>query len=370
MITVREVATKRDLQKFIRLPWMIYKGIEQWVPPLLSEEKKLFDPEHHPFYKHSKVKLFLAEKNGNPVGRIAGIVNFKHNEFHNDRVGFFGFFECINDQEVASALFDKVAEFLRSQDRDTIRGPMNFSTNETCGLLIEGYELPPFVMMPYNPPYYKELIERYGFSKAKDLYAYCITRESVSQSIFRLAEGIKQRTGVTLRAFNKRNFLEEVERIREIYNSAWEKNWGFVPMTDEEFYYMADQMKRIVDPRLCIIGEYKDKPVGFMLNLPNINILLKKMNGRLFPFGVFIWLFGLRKIKEIRTITFGIIKEFRRRGIDILFYSRLYELSQEMGLEIGEFSWILEDNYLMCRGLERANAKRYKTYRIFDYPLS
>ena len=369
MITVREVSTKRDLQQFIRLPWMIYKGVEQWVPPLLSEEKKLFDPGRYPFYRHAIVKLFLAEKNGKPVGRIAGIVNFQHNKFHNDRVGFFGFFESIDEQEVATALFDKVAEFLRSQERDTMRGPMNFSTNETCGLLIEGYELPPFVMMPYNPPYYKELIERYGFSKAKDLYAYYITRESVSLSIFKLAEEIKRRTGVTLRAFNRRHFQQEVERIREIYNSAWEKNWGFVPMTDDEFYFMAEQMKRIADPRLCIIAEHKGRPVGFMLNLPNINLLLKKMNGHLLPFGIFIWIFGLRRIKQIRTITFGIIREFRRRGVDILFYSRLYELSQELGLETGEMSWILEDNYLMCRGLERANAKRYKTYRIYDYPL-
>ncbi len=369
MITVREVETKKDLKRFIRLPWRIYKGVEQWVPPLLIEEKEQFDKRRHPFYEHGEVKLFLAEKEGDLVGRIAAIVNHQHNQFYNDRVGFFGFFECIDNHEVAHALFDKAAEFLREHNMTTMRGPMNFSTNEVCGLLIKGYELPPCIMMPYNLPYYADLIHGCGFEKAKDLLAYHLPREQFSARLSSLAERLKKRTRVTLRPIVIKELREEIERIRTIYNSAWEKNWGFVPMTDAEFDHMAKKMKQIVAPRLCTLVEYEGTPVAFMLNLPDINILLKKINGRLFPFGIFGFMFGLKKMSRIRTITLGVIKEFRNKGIDLLLYHYIYSLCFDMGIMESEISWVLEDNAMMISALEQINAYHYKTYRIYDRPL-
>lgn len=369
MVSIREAKTPGDIRKFIRLPWRIYQHIEQWVPPLLREEKEIFNPKRHPFYKHSEVKLFLAEKNGTIVGRIAGIINHNHNVFHQERVGFFGFFECQKDQEVANALFHSVADFLCAHQMEIMRGPMNFSTNEVCGLLVKGYELPPYVMMPYNPPYYAELIEGYGFKKSKDLLAYYMRREFYEPRISQLAERVRRKNKVQIRCIDKSRFNEEIKRLRGVYNFAWERNWGFVPVTDDEFYFIAKKLKQIADPRLCIVAEHQGSPIGFMLNIPNINLLLKKMKGRLFPFGIFVFLLGLRRIKQIRTITLGVVKEFRRRGIETLFYHRLYELSNKLGVEEGEFSWILEDNYLMRRALEQINAKPYKIYRIYDYPL-
>ncbi len=369
MVSIREVVSRKELNQFIRLPWRIYQGISQWVPPIIMEEKELFNPARHPFYKHSIVKLFLAEKNGEIVGRIAGIINHNHNTFHQDRVGFFGFFESLNDQEVANGLFNNVADFLRQHNVEIMRGPMNFSTNEVCGLLVDGFEWAPFVMMPYNPPYYAELITNYGFSKAKDLLAYQMYLEDYDQRLIRLAERVRKKLPVTVRSIDKSRFKDEVKRIRQIYNLAWERNWGFVPVTDDEFNFMAKKLKQIADPHLCLLAEVDTKPVAFMLSIPNINLLLKKINGRLFPFGIFVLLFGLRRIREYRTLTMGVIPEFRRRGIEVLLYHRLYELTKERGYIGGEMSWVLEDNYLMRHSLEQINAKHYKTYRIYDYPI-
>ena len=370
MITIREVTTKQDLKKFIRLPWKIYKGVEQWVPPLLIEEKEIFNPEKHPFYKHAVVKLFLAERDGTICGRIAGIVNFIHNEFHQDKVGFFGFFECINDRAIARMLFDRVAAFLRFRNLDTMRGPMNFSTNETCGLLVDAFHLPPCVMMPYNPPYYAALIEDYGFTKSKDLLAYQLLRENFNLRVIDIAERLKQKMNLTVRNINLREIDREMQIIKSVYNSAWEKNWGFVPMTDDEFVYLAAKMKQIADARLCVIIEHEGKPISFMLNLPDINILLKKINGRLFPFGIFILLFGIKRLPRFRTLTLGVIKEYRGKGMESILYTYNYSISKEIGVTEAELSWVLEDNTIMVNGLERLNCVRSKTYRIYDYPLT
>jgi GNAT superfamily N-acetyltransferase len=368
-VEIEEVETGRALRCFIRLPWKIYGPADQWVPPLLSDEKKQFSPRRHPFYRHAEVKLYLAMLNGEPAGRIAAIINRNHNEFHQDEVGFFGFFETVQQWEVAHRLLDAAAGFLRERGMKVMRGPMSFSTNEQCGLLIEGFDMPPYIMMPYNRPYYAEVLESFGCGKAKDLYAYYLSRGLYEQRINALAQRVAKRLPITLRPANLRRFEEEVQIIRDIYNSAWERNWGFVPMTDEEFIYVARDLKKIVNPQLVIIGEMEGKAVGFLLALPNWNRVLEHLNGRLFPFGIFKAFWYQRKITQVRIITMGVVKEHRRKGIDILFYHKLFELGVRLGVYEGEMSWILEDNELMNRALEDIGAKLYKRYRIYDYSL-
>ena len=368
-VEIQEVETGRALRCFIRLPWKIYSPSDPWVPPLLSDQKKQFSPGHHPFYRHAEVKLYLAMLNGEPAGRIAAIINRNHNDFHQDRVGFFGFFEAVQHREVAHRLLDAAARFLRDRGMEVMRGPMSFSTNEQCGLLIKGFELPPHIMMSYNPPYYAEMLESFGCHKAKDLYAYYVTREFYEQRVNVLARRVAKRLPIVLRPLNMRHFQEEVNVIRGIYNSAWERNWGFVPMTDEEFAYMARDLKKIVDPRLVTIGEMEGRPIGFLLALPNWNIVLKRLNGRMFPFGIFKALWYQRKINQVRVITMGVIKEYRRKGIDILFYHKIFEGGPERGYYEAEMSWILEDNEMMNRALENLGAELCKRYRIYDYSL-
>lgn len=368
-VEIQEVEPGRALRCFIRFPWTIYDVTDPWVPPLLSDEKKQFSPHYHPFYRHADVKLYLATLNGEPAGRIAAIVNRNHNEFHQDRVGFFGFFEAVQQWEVAHQLLEAAARFLRDRGMEVMRGPMSFSTNEQCGLLIEGFDLAPYILMPYNPAYYKDLLESFGCRKAKDLYAYYLSRELYEQRVNVLASRVAKRLAIELRCVNLRRFQEEVDVIHGIYNSAWEENWGFVPMTDEEFAYMARELRKIVNPRLVIIGEMEGKAIGFLLALPNWNSVLKRLNGRMFPFGIFKALWYQRTITQVRIITMGVLKEYRRKGVDILFYQKLFELGQELGLHEGEMSWILEDNEMMNRALEDVGAKLYKRYRIYDYPL-
>ena len=370
MITIREVSTRKDLKQFIRLPWSIYKGDPYWVPPLLMEEKELYDPARHPFFGHGEVRLYLAERAGEVVGRIAGIINHAHNEFHKDRVGFFGCFEAVEEPGVARALFDTVKDFLRSRQMNTMRGPMNYSTNEVCALLVDGFDSSPCIMMPYNPRYYIDLLEGYGFRKAKDLVAYHLARENFDPRVRKLAERIRERTSFVVRHIDIKKINEEIERIKQVYNYAWEKNWGFVPMRDEEFSYLAKKIKQIADARFCVVVEHRGRPVAFMLNLPDYNMLFKKMNGRFFPFGIFIFLLGRKKIPHVRTLTLGVVKEFRGAGIEVLLYTTLLDFSYKTGITEAEMSWILEDNTLMRKGLEDLNCKVYKTYRIYDYPLA
>jgi GNAT superfamily N-acetyltransferase len=368
-VEIQEVETGRALRCFVRLPWTIYHPTDPWVPPLLSDQKKQFSPSHHPFYHHAEVKLYLALIEGEPAGRIAAIINRNHNEFHKDRVGFFGFFETVENREVAHRLLEAAAKFLRDRGMEVMRGPMSFSTNEQCGLLVEGFELAPYIMMPYNQAYYGEMLESFGCRKAKDLYAYYLSPQIYEQRINVLAKRVATRLRIALRPVNLRHFQEEINVIRGIYNSAWERNWGFVPMTDEEFSYVAHDLKKIVNPRFVIIGEIEGKAIGFALALPNWNIVLKRLNGRMFPLGILKALWYQRKIRQVRIITMGVLKEYRGKGIDILFYHKLFETGQELGPYEGEMSWILEDNEMMNRALEDLGAKLYKRYRIYDYPL-
>src|SRR5271157_2187389 len=275
-ISVLPVHSKSDEKRFIRFLWDIYANDPLWVPPLMMDREKLIDRKKNPFYAHSDMELFLAERNGKVVGRIGAIINHNHNKEHNENIGFFGFYESINDQAVANALFDAARKYLQSKGVTAMRGPANPSVNDEYGLLVEGFDRSPVVLMTYNPPYYGTLFEKYGFKKLKDLFAYLLDQDTVySERFVRFNEIVKQREGLTFRSIDMKHFKEEVDRIKVMYNKAWSKNWGAVPMTDAEFDALAADLKPVVVPELIIIAEAKGKPIGFALSLPDINVPLK-----------------------------------------------------------------------------------------------
>ncbi len=371
MVQIEAVASGKDRKTFILFPWRIYQGDPNWVPPLILDMKNMLNPRKNPFFLHARVELFLARRNSEVVGRVAAIVNDNHNQFHNEKAAFFGFFESIDDPDVAAALLEQVEEWGRREGMSVVRGPMNFSTNDTCGLLIDGFDSPPVIMMPYNPPYYIDLLEKAGYTKAKDLYAYFMDHKTpLSPRVVKVAEKAMHDEGLTLRSLNMKEFDAELARVKAIYNSAWERNWGFVPMTDEEFSHMAKELKPIVDPDLVLIAEVGGEPAGFALCLPDYNQILRRINGRLLPFGIFRLLWNKRRINGLRVLTLGVTPKYRQsRAIAPSFYRSIYEVGIRKGYVWGEFSWILEDNVLMNRALKLLGARHYKTYRIYEKAL-
>ncbi len=285
ILTIRPVTSAADELRFIKAQWLFYEGNLHWVPPLIMDRKKLIDRRKNPFYKHARMELFLAEREGKVVGRIGAIVNDNHNREHNENIGFFGFFECVNEQPVADALFDAAAAWLKTQAVTAMRGPASPSVNDEYGLLVEGFDRPPMVLMPYNPPYYAGLIEGYGLQKVKDLYAYEVSSKTVfTDKLKRVAKIVRDREGLVVRTLDMKNFKNEVRTIRDLYSRGWERNWGEVPMTEDEFNYAAGDLKAIVDPDIVIIAEVKGKPVGFGMTLPDINqVLIKNRKGWLIP---------------------------------------------------------------------------------------
>jgi hypothetical protein len=313
-LTIRPVLTKSDFRRFVNFEWVPYEGNPHWVPPLRLDRNKTLDRKKNPFFQHSAMEMYLAERDGTVVGRVAAITNDNHVKAHNEKVGFFGFFECLDDQEAANALLHAAAAWVKGQGMEAIRGPVSPSVNDLYGLLTEGFDLPPTILMTYNPPYYRELIERAGFASIKELYAYYVVKEKVfSEKMVRVSEVVKQRTGVTFRPINMKNFQKEVETIHELYTRGWEANWGEVPMTDAEFDFLAKDLKPVVDPRAVVIAEIKGKPVGFSLCLPDLNMILKdNRRGYLLPALLRILLFK-RRIDFVRIIVLGVLPEYRGR---------------------------------------------------------
>ncbi len=374
-IEVREVTNSSQLKTFIKFPWKIYAGNPNWVPPLIVDRKDFFNKQKNPFYRFAEVVLLIAYRNGEPVGRIATCINRSHNEFHQEKVGFFGFFECIEDYAVAHRLLKVAMIYLKKAGMEVMRGPCNFSTNHEVGLLINGFELDPMVMMPYNPPYYAEFLERFGLRKAKDLLAFLITQDDVpSERIQKVVERLRERSGAKFRRINVRDFDNEIKRVIQIYNEAWENNWGFVPLSEDEFTHIAKDMKMILNPDMALFAEVDGEPAGFALALPDVNQVIKKLNGRLLPFGIFrlIWDLKIRKknkINRARILTLGVSKKFQKRGIDNVFYYDLFYNGIKNGYYSGEMSWVLEDNRMMVAAAESLGGKPYKTYRIYETPL-
>jgi GNAT superfamily N-acetyltransferase len=370
-IDVVPVANSRHRREFMLLPWKIYKGDPHWVPPLVMDLKKLFDKKKYPFFQHSEADFFLARRSGETVGRIAAILNNNHNKFHNERCAFFGFFETVNDQAVATALLEKAADWAREKGMTALRGPANYSTNDTCGLLIDGFDSSPVILMTYNPRYYVDLIENAGFRKAMDLYAWWMIKEQgLNPKILRVGEKVLQEENIKLRTLNMKNFWGEVEIIKKIYNEAWSANWGFVPMTDAEFDFLARDLKPAVDPRLVLIVEKDGEPVGFSLSLPDYNVALKKLNGRLLPFGLFKLLYYKRRIKHLRVLTLGVVRKLQTHsGIGAALYMETFRRGTAIGFNAGDFSWTLESNTLINRGMKLLGAKLYKRYRFYQRGL-
>lgn len=370
-IEIFSVSSKSDLKKFLKFPWLIYKDNPHWVPPLLYDIKKVLNKKKNPFFNHADIELFLAVKDGSVVGRIAAVKNDLHNKEHNDKVGFFGFFECINDQKVADKLFDTAAQWISEKGLNAMRGPANPSVNDVYGLLIDGFDDQPRILMPYNPKYYMDLMDNYGFQKAKDLYAWKISKEKMetNDKIKRVADIALKRSNATIRPLNMKNFNNELEKVKFVYNKAWEPNWGFVPLTDEEIDALAADLKPLVDPNLVLFLEIENKTVGFALTMPDYNFIFKEMNGRLLPFN-FIKLFTKRKlIPWARILILGVIPEFQKRGLDAALYYEIMVRAEKRNIVRGEASWILEDNDMMNRGAETMRGDLYKKYRIYEKEL-
>ena len=327
---------------------------------------ELIDPARHPFHLHATVELFLAKRGDEVVGRIAAVHNDLHIELHAELAGFFGLFESERDARTSNALFEAARQWLAARGLEIMRGPASFSMNEECGLLVNGFDGPPVVMMSYNPVWYEELVDAYGFTKAKDLLAYYLPNATPTDRMLRLADNLRERYRVTVRTLDKKRFWDEVALVRQVYNEAWQDNWGHLPMTEAELTYMAKQLKPVVDPSLVVFAEIDGQIAGFGLALPDFNVALKQMNGNLFPFGWAKALWYSRKIRTARILILGVLEKHRRSGVAELMELELLKNGPARGIVNAEFSWILEDNAMMRAPLEKLGARVYRTYRMYD----
>ncbi len=368
--------SKRDLNEFIDVLWKIcdQKTYPQWVPPLRLGVLDALDVKKNPFYRRAKLQLYIAYRGGQAVGRIAAIESETNNEFHNEKVGFYGFFECENNEQTASELFRVASEWCASRGLTAMRGPMNPSINHECGLLVRGQSQHPTVMTTWNPKYYQELHEKCGLVGVKDLVAYYIAvdkQAALPPRVKSHVENLQKNSQFKFRELDLKKFDSEVEICFGLYQSAWEKNWGFVPMLRDEFIHMAKDMKLILDPRFALIAEVDGKPAGFMLCLPDINHLLKRIpSGRLFPFGLLTLLLGRRFLKTVRVVTLGVKPEFRGSGIFALFTHEAFRRAREYGIVGGDASWILEDNVEMNKPWQDLGAPLYRRWRIYEKPVA
>ncbi|MEA1951492.1 MAG: N-acetyltransferase [Planctomycetota bacterium] len=375
MVEVREVKSRRDLDRFAKMPWPIYDGDPHWVPPLLLEVKEFLNRKKHPFYRHGDATALVALRGGRAVGRILVSDDPNYNQLHDTNVGCFGMFESIEDQNVADALLNAAADWLSARGRDSMMGPIDYSTNYPCGLLIDGFDTPPTIMMNHNRPYYGGMLEAWGLAKVKDLYSWWFTDpKNMVEKWHRRAQRLAQRGGVTIRPVNPNDFETEVARCVSVYNDGLADNWGFVKLSEPEFLYMAKQIARIAKPDLILLAEVGDKPVGFSVTLPNINEAIQPLNGRLTTFGVPLGLARLvcrtKRIKTARMLILDILQEYRRRGIsELLILYTLNHGKNTIGYTGAELGWTLEDNYLINRTVEAVGAKHYKTYRIYEKTL-
>ncbi|MEK7774575.1 MAG: N-acetyltransferase [Candidatus Zixiibacteriota bacterium] len=372
-VEVVEVSSPSQFTQFLEFPYHLYKGDPSFVPPLRVERRDFFNPAKNPFFRAARVSYFLALQHGEVVGRIATCINYTHNEFHGEKTGFFGFYDTIDDYAVGSVLLKVAMIWIKKEGMDRMRGPMNFSTNHEIGFLIEGFDTPPTLMMTYNKPYQGQFAERFGMKKSMDLLALKLPcNDPIPERIDNVVTRLQERSRITIRTINMRNFKKEIRNIRKVYNAAWEKNWGFVPMDEAEFDHTAANMKQIIDPDMVFIAEHAGEPVGFLIALPNINQVLQRLDGNLLPFGLIKLLWHTKvknKVDQLRVLTLGVVPEYRKRAIDLMLYRASVIKSREKGYIWGELSWVLETNTLMVKGALDMGAKIYKRYRVVELPL-
>ncbi|MBA2623628.1 MAG: GNAT family N-acetyltransferase [Chthoniobacterales bacterium] len=375
-IGVTEAISPADRSAFITFPWRIYANDPAWVPPLIIERKAFLDRKKHPFFEHGDAALFLARRSGEIVGRIMASDDPNYNALHQTNVGCFGLFESIDDPDVAAALFRAASGWLRARGREEVMGPIDYSTNYMCGLLIDGFAHPPTILTSHNPPFYAALIESCGFARAKDFFAWWLADWRDARALLhRFAERITKRQKAIIRSADLSKIGEEAARIREVYNAAWRNNWGFVPFTPSEFDFMAKELKPIVEPDFTLIAEIEGKPAGFILCVPDINVAIRHLkDGRLTRFGLPIglakFLYHRRRIKTVRLVALGVAPDHRRHGIaEMLVLRAIESVMVRRGFTSGECSLVLEDNHLMNRFLAAIGAAKYKTYRIYQRRL-
>ena len=369
-VQVQPVVSPAELEGFIRFPFRLHRQEPHWVPPLLLERREFYHPEKNPVFEYARVLLFSALRNGAVVGTIAAIRNERYCEYHpgDAGVGFFGAYECVDEQPVADALFAAAGGWLREQGKTVMRGPVNLTTNDVVGLLVEGFGDDPAIMMPYNPPYYAGQFDAAGFAKAKDVYAFALAGKDYDGRLDHVAQRLAAGGRFRIRPVDLDNWKGELAFVRRCYNEAWARNWGFVPWTDRELDFIAKELKPLVDPRLAFMGEIDGAPCGFAISVPDANEAIKLARGRLFPVGLIrlLWKLKVTRCSRIRTIAMGILPEHRKRGLDAFLVHHLVRSATAMGYASSEMGWILEDNQPMLSALQQIKARKTKTYRVYD----
>ncbi len=373
-VNVRPVRGRRDLDAFIKLPFRLHPDTP-WVPPLIAERREFLDRDRNPFFAHAEAEYFLAEREGRVVGRITAQIDERWTQHNGGNDGMFGFFECERSPETAAALLDAAAAWLRERGRERVLGPMDFTTNDECGLLIDGYDLEPFVLEPWHPPYYRDLLEGLGMTKAMDLLMWKLELGHLRQGdrfhdlIHQAAEAAVSEHGVVVRHMRKRDLEAEVARFMEVYNEAWDRNWGFVPISEEEVRFQAKNLKPILDENWAMIAERDGEVVGAALTLPDINQVLRRMNGRLLPLGWWRFLTGRRKIDRVRVFALGVKPAYQHLGVAAALYVEHVETAARVRQKWGEMGWILEVNEAMNRAMEGMGGTVVKRYRLYERPL-
>lgn len=376
-IQVRQVESQDDRKKFVKVPWLVYRDDPCWVPPLMADVSDTIDPRKNPFFEHGEAALFLAEREGGEVvGRITAHTNRLHNEYHRDMTGFFGFFESIDDEKVSRSLFDAAQDWLKQHECDKVVGPESFSINEEVGFLVEDREGPPMILCPYTPGYYTRLVEAAGFEKAKDLYGWSYEVGNIPDEALKVAHAVEKHPSLAVRQADPKHLERDINIVRQVFNAAWCDNWGYVPWTDSEVRHAAKVMKMVIRPEITAIAEVSGKPAGMMIALPNINEVIKDLNGRLFPTGLLklIWrlMLGRYRFESARLLLLGIMPEFRGSalgGLSVLLYVRAHRGAQKLGIKHGELGWTLEENDKINAGIQFMGGRIGKVYRIYGKDL-
>ncbi|MEJ2011255.1 MAG: hypothetical protein P8X64_03400 [Anaerolineales bacterium] len=378
-LEITTVESPAELLEFISLPWKVYQGNRYWVPPLISERQEFLDPNRNAFFEHAHARYFIARRAGESVGTIAAFTNDAYNQFQGVNLGFFGFFEVLPDPEAAGALLKAAEGWIHDSGHDAMLGPAQFSTNDESFLLIDGFDDPPRALMTYNPPYYKNYIEAAGLTKAMDVWAYSISVpdfiKNVPEKLVRVAEKVRERFGLHIRPIRMSEFDVEVERFKKVYNSSWEKNWGFVPMTDAEIDHLAASLKPIIDPNLVLMVEVDGEVVGSSLSIPDLNQALLPAYPRpgkpeLLTMAQLFWNWKIRrKVEWLRVVALGVLPQYRAKGVDALMYLETAKRAAPKGYKWAEMSWILETNEMMNRSIRMLGGEIYKTYRMYEKPV-